>query len=278
MSSLIDKRPSILSGQYNNVSTLPKAIAKLRGSGKWNTNFPLSSNWPIPKHNQTQQPKTISQYIKELNSKVYPTYGSEMYWNLSELSPVADYQNTQWDQILSGKNKNLLGDAYQNFGLKVTHSTPTILLQLFFHEINVKYLQHRILQDIKQITGIDIKPQSEPALLQIMTNKYNASLFGSLPSTSVVHLAAPRGEKQCSMIERLTRLNQAVLQEAIKEILSGMNMYKTYYKDISSLPIPLSQPTYMSMKGSRVLAPNIGLTSGRSQSIASFNMRHNVIN
>jgi hypothetical protein len=57
-----------------------------------------------------------------------------------------------------------------------------------------------------------------------------------------------------------------------------MNMYLQYYKDASSLPTPLSRPTNVSSKGGRVLQENIGLYSGNSRAIASFNLRNSVIN
>jgi hypothetical protein len=198
--------------------------------------------------------------------------------------PVGYKVNNQWrftpDQssFPPGSKESLQGDPYLQFGLQANHTVPTALNSLFFNQKNVQYLQKRIVDDIYQITGVKIKPQSEDALLVIMNNKYQYSLYGWLPSTSVVHLALPRGEKSCSLKDRLTRLNQAVLQDVIKQILSGMSMYMQYYKDASSLPTPLSRPTYVSSKGGRVLQENVGLYSGNSRGIQSFNLRNTVIN
>jgi len=276
--SPIDQTSSILSAQYNNVYTSPHDLAKIRGSGQFQSQVPLSNNWKIPgpNENQAQSAKTISQYIKQQNLQERNQNTFNQEYDLSSFTPVSDHQNIQWDQIQS--NKNLLGDAYLNYGLKITNSTPTILLQFFFNEENVKHLQQRILSEVKKITNIELQPQSEPALLQIMAKQYKASILGGLPSTSVVHLATAYGNKKCSMTERLLRLNQSVLQEAIKEILSGMKAYQNYYKDISSMPTPLSLPVYPGAKGGRVLQPNVGFTSGNSQAIASFNLRNSVIN
>ena len=114
-----------------------------------------------------------------------------------------------------------------------------------------------------------------------MTNAYVLGSSGWLPTTSVVHLGAEmaqqQGPKNCSLKDRLTRLNQTVLQQCVKDVLSGIGMYIQYHNDASSLPVPLERPTYLSSKGSNILQENIGLYSGNSQGIASFNMRNNVI-
>ena len=85
---------------------------------------------------------------------------------------------------------------------------------------------------------------------------------------------------EISMTERLSRLNQAVLQQCVKEIVSGIKMYIQYTKDASSMPIPLDRPTNVSSKGGRVLSENVGLYSSRNdnRSIQSYNLRNSVIN
>lgn len=265
----IDQSKSILSAQYGNISTSPNALASIRGHGKYTTNYPMSSNWPIGNSN----PNTSS-YIRNLNSGegsrgVNIDLHTKQMPNKNRVNDRFEYPETL--------NHTLQGDPYQTFGLQANHETPSELNLFFFSKTNVAYLQKRILSEVKNITGIQIKRQSENALLIIMDRNYKLALHGSLPSATV-HLALPRGEKSCSLKKRLVRLNQAVIQECVKEILSGMSMYATYYKDASSLPTPLSRPTFMSMKGSNVLSENIGFTKGNSQSIASFNMRNVIMN
>lgn len=253
----MDKSPSILSAQYQNLLTTPGIASEIRGTGNWENQYPLSSNW-----------QSVSLWPEN-----FPSYG-EM-WTTSNLAPVGKRENRSWE-YLSDKN-SLEGDPYLEYGLKANHSEATALNSLFFNKKNVQYIQNRIVNDVKKLTGVTIKPQNEDALLIIMNNKYQYSLYGWLPSATV-HLALPRGEKPCSLENRLTRLNQAVLQDTIKQILSGMNMYMDYYKHASSLPTPLSRPVNVSSKGGRVLQENVGLYSGNSQGIASFNLRNSVIN
>lgn len=285
--SLIDMSntdASILSAQYQNVITTPGQLGAIRGSGQWNADFPLSSNWPINDFN----PDT-STYVQKLKGQSlwkedtqFPSYGSK--WTVNELMPVGKRVNNQWEYTKDQNSfppyskESLEGDPYLQYGLKANHTVVTALNSLFFNKKNVQYLQKRIIDDVYSLTGVSIKPQNEDALLVIMNNKYQYSLYGWLPAMSTPHLALPRGEKPCSLTDRLSRLNQSVLQDVIKQILSGMNMYMQYYKDASSLPTPLSRPKAMTMKGSRVLQENVGLHSGNSRGIASFNMRDNVIN
>jgi hypothetical protein len=257
----LDLSKSILSAQYNNVATTPNNLAFLRGTGNYSSDYPLSSNW--------SSPEQTNRFDKE----VFPQYGSK--WNLSNLAPVGNFKPDQWNYVPDPDSFE--GDPYLQFGLQSNHTTPTALNALFFNRKNVDYIQKRILQEIERLSGIKIKPQSESSLLIIMNNKYQYSLTGWLPSTSVVHLALPRGETECSLKQRLKKLNQAVIQDAVQQILSGMNMYAQYYKDASSLPVPLDRPKLTTMKGARVLAQNIGLTSSNSRGLDSFNMRYNII-
>lgn len=275
------KEASILSAQYNNVSTVPGQVAAIRGSGQWSTDYPLSSNWKPGNSNPDE-----SSYIRNIKGIQIPDYGQQ--YDLSPEAPVGNWENDQWKYTKDQSSfppvskESLKGDPYTQFGLNVLNETPSSLSTLFFSAPNVEYLQQRIVNDIKHYTGLDIKPQNEDALLIIMQNKYQYAMAGSLPGTSVVHLALPRGQKSCSLRDRLSRLNAAVLQDAIQQVLSSMQMYITYYKDASSLPVPLDLPTLTTMKGSRVISSGQNFIKTNpieeSKSNTSFNERYNIIN
>jgi hypothetical protein len=270
----MDLSKSILSGQYNNVMVGVDNLNEIRGTGQYSTSYPLSSNW-----NPGVFQPDMSTYVQQLglfDQKEREKIEIRDQVNISDLMPVSHRKNDQfvYTQTL---NNTLRGDPYQEFGLKATNTTPTTLNMLYFNKVNVKYISKRIIDEVYNITGIRIKPQSENSILVIMNNKFQYGLAGGLP-VSPVHLALPRGEKNIPLEERLTRLNQAVIQECVKEVLSGMNMYAEYYKQASSLPMPLEHPTLMTMKGRNVLSENIGFTKGNSDSISSFNLRNNVVN
>lgn len=253
---------NILATQYETVLVPAKTLAMERGYGNFS---PLPNNWPAGGHSPD-----MSSYVRELPNEPVSTMGDV---NLSPMMPVGERRN---DRFLYDP-KGLIQDPYVKFGLEANHSTPTAVILLFFSRENVKYLQKRVVDEVKRITGNAIAPQSENKLLTIMNNKYQYSLYGYLPSATV-HIALPRGEKSCSLRQRLTKLNQATLQEAVKQVVSGVQMYKQYYKDASSLPIPLSRPTLVTNKGSRVLEYNTGFTSGNSRGVDSYNMRNTIVN
>lgn len=271
---------SILSAQYNNIATTPGQLAAIRGSGQYTTQG-MSSNWEPGNLNPH-----MSTYVKKLNNDPIPA--ESLGYDISNIAPVAERKNDEFfytpDQssFPPGSKESLEGDPYLQFGLNAIKETPTSMSMLFFSRPNVKYIQKRIIEDIYNITGVKIKPQSENSIMIVMVNKYQYARAGSLPAQSAVHLALPRGEKSCSLKDRLSRLNQAALQDLIQQILSGMSMYATYYKDASSIPIPLDLPKLTTMKGSRVIPSGpIGMYDNeinKAKSITSFNMRDNIIN
>jgi hypothetical protein len=185
-------------------------------------------------------------------------------------------------------------DRYQAWAVNSLHITPNALLNFFFSADNVNYLQKRITSDIKEISGHDIKEQSIDELLIIMRNKYIYALEGYLPGpgyTAAGDKPMPRGpikgpvgtglypEGSGSLEDQLSRLNKSVLEECIKSVLSGIQAYLQYYKDASSLPLPLSHPVFTSYKGANVLQENLGFESGHEMStaISSYNQRFNII-
>ena len=272
----MDLSKSILSAQYNNVATTPRDLGWIRGSGQFSTGHGMSSNWQ-----QGQQPTYTREFPGTPASNGISGPLPNQKYELSSMAPVGERVNNKWKFTESQAKAPLKGDPYQQFALNDLNETPTALNMIFFNTTNVDYLQKRIVEDVFNITGIKVKPQDTNSLMVYMTNAYVLGHSGYLPTTSVVHLGAQmaqqRGPKSCSLKQRLARLNQTVLQQCVKDVLSGLGMYLTYYKDASSLPVPLERPTYMSAKGANVLQENIGLYSGNSQGIASFNQRYNVL-
>lgn len=167
---------------------------------------------------------------------------------------------------------------YVTWALKALQSTPTPMIIYYFSTDNVNYIQRRTIEEVKRIRGITISPQSVDELLIIMRSMYLYAIQGWLP-TENPNMPQNRGEKPCSLEMRLTRLNQSTLEETVKQVLSGIDQYNLYTKDIQSLPMPLSHPIYASMGGSRQLSENLGFNSSHEKNLASnsFNMRFNII-
>ena len=82
-------------------------------------------------------------------------------------------------------------------------------------------------------------------------------MSGSLPNPSHPNSIGKRGGVNIPLKDRLSRLNQSVIQQCVREIISSIDQYLLYYKDASTLPVPLERPINKSSKGSRSLEYNI---------------------
>ena len=279
--------------QYGNVLTDPQVLAYQRGSGNFNspplyeqtTNRGNSWNNAANEYvNSKNKPK-----IAHLSAAPFDTYIAQLDAMNKQPHSVGNTGfHPQKQGSWSTPNIDGVDNRYNEFAQKATQLTPNTLMSFFFSPENVDYLQTRIIEEVKRIQKVEISRQSDDELLIIMNNHYQRALSGWLPhsdgsgqitndSEVGVYL---RGEnKACSLTERLSRLNESVLQECTSQIISSVNMYHHYYMTASSLPLPLSRPTYTSMKGSRVLSEQVGLDdNGHAATLAidSFNQRNNI--
>lgn len=190
-------------------------------------------------------------------------------------------QDESWDR----PNPEGVGNQYTDWAMRSVQQNPSVLLNFYFSTENVQYILKRISQEIKNIRGIEISPQSQDELLIIMRNHYQRALSGWLPHEDSLgkitnkNEVYPRGETTCGLESRLSRINKATIEECTKQVLSGVDMYMQYYKDASSMPMPLERPRYLSEKGSRVLSENVGFNSGHefTNGINSYNQRYNIL-
>jgi len=198
--------------------------------------------------------------------------------------------------------ENNTGDKFQDWALKSTQMTPNALLMFFFSRDNVLSLQQQISDEIMRIRNIQVSPQSLDELLIIMRNKYIYGQSGWLPmnplnkSDPINKKVFPRGtivnpndkdytkayttgSGSTSLYSQILLLNDSVLQEAVKQVLSGVDAYMQYYKDSSSLPLPLSRGLYMSMRGNREISENLGFESSHefNDAMKNYNQRFNII-
>lgn len=186
-------------------------------------------------------------------------------------------------------------DQYQIWAHKSMQLTPNALMNFFFSEDNVNHIHNSIISEIFRIRNIKINRQSDDELLIIMRNNYLYALYGALPqfNNQLNKLPQSRGDiigtngspwdyspnSGSSLSAQIIALNKSVIQEAVKQVLSGIDMYLKFYNDASSLPMPLSMPVYTSNKGSKELSQNIGFESGHelTKQNASYNQRFNII-
>ena len=301
---------------YGSMIVEPQTLALIRGTGNFNES---------PTYQQS-----INRGPTQSNSLQY--YGSSDYYNNDKALEAENYYSTEreWKNIQSSidqqnKRPYVVGstglhaekqnswdrpdfqysrgtDQYQIWAANSMQLTPNMLMNLFFSEDNINYLQEKMISEVKRIRDLDISKQSVDELLIIMRNNYMYALYGWLPSSNNPELNKkpmargtylnptylnPNGKAYdssnnggcTSLYEQIKRLNTAVIQECVKQVLSGIDAYMKYYSDASSLPMPLSIPIYTSMKGSNVLQENLGFENGHemSNAISSYNERYNII-
>ena len=273
---------SNLLAQYQNVLIPATKLATIRGSGEWETGNPFNSDWreglgpnQILKEKKVVHPDKSSYLTSHV--KLFPNAWESDTYNINTQAPVGNYIPNNWGNLNTPKG-SFTGNASTQFALKSLQTTPTTLLTFLFSKENIDHLHKQIITTIQQLRGITIKRQSDDDLQIIMRAQYEYALSGALPQPSNPLLPHARGGVNIPLIERLRRLNNSVLQITVKQILGGIDAYLQYYKDSSSLPIPLSLPVQTTMKGSRVLQYNTGLYSGNTRGVTSFNERCNIIN
>jgi hypothetical protein len=308
--------------EYGNVLVQADNLAKQRGSGQYN---------PGPKYEQTTNrgPAYSRSLADFANGPNIPINGSlgQNYYNYDKGLKAANenivksqFANIQQDLDKAKIRPYVVGstgfhiekqnswskpqfeesygpDRYTEWARASLKIAPNALLNFFFCEDNINYIQSLIKSEVKMIRGIDIKDQSVDELLIIMRNKYTYALSGWLPydeknpdkvyarGDAVVQSDdGPRAystnpNSGTSLENQIKRLNQATVEECLKSVLGGIDAYLKYYSDSSSMPLPMSNPVLTTMKGSNSLQENLGFESAydMNKSISSYNERFNII-
>lgn len=112
---------------------------------------------------------------------------------------------------------------------------PNSLNQTFFSPENVQIVQNLIRKSVYDQTTDVIDPQSTDELLIVMRSQYLT--YGRNEPTNI------RGQ--------IVELNQRVADWCVPKIVSEISMYKTYRKDASSLPVPMSHPVNINPSGTK---------------------------
>lgn len=145
---------------------------------------------------------------------------------------------------LTGETPRLQGFAYpmqapSNAGQEGIRGNleKTPLNQSFFSSPNFQIIQNKIRKTVYDKSGEIIDPVSTDDLFMVMRAIYLQS-GRNLPY---------------NIMEQIEDLNERVATWCIPKILAEVSMFKTYTKDISSLPVPLSHPVNQSSAGTKSL-------------------------
>lgn len=158
---------------------------------------------------------------------------------------------SQQDRLKDYACKPLDESAY--FNQRAFQSTENALLQLFFSEINIKYIQDRVVDEILKLRNQNISTEIDSMNLQnLMQVTFTLAYQGKMPQLIT-------DSEVCNLKNLLSDLNKQVINRYITHAVSTIDMHKYYINDITTLPLPLERPTYTSIKGSNVVSQEVGL-------------------
>jgi len=113
----------------------------------------------------------------------------------------------------------------------------SVLNQAYFSAGNFQIIQNAIRFGVFQTSGEIIDPVGTDDLFMIMRAlylQYSRNLPDQIP-------------------EQIAELNERVVTWSVPKILAEVSMYRTYLKDISTLPEPLAHPVLQTTAGTRTL-------------------------
>jgi hypothetical protein len=182
--------------------------------------------------------------MSQLNEKHSMTVNKAEFRTDNE--PIYNNGRINFDEIPGNKEKGSIipGFGWRSSGDEMAKADmirgnwePNDLNQTFFSPPNVQIIQNLIRRTVyeQSPTKDIIDPQSTDELLIIMRSIYLT--YGRNEPTKIK--------------EQIMELNQRVADWSVPKILSEISMYKTYRKDASTLPVPMSRPVNISPIGTK---------------------------
>lgn len=145
-------------------------------------------------------------------------------------------------------------DKYQQWAYKATQLLDPYLLPYYFSQVNVKFIQDSVVNYVKKLRNITIETKQDTNnLLEIMLSNYWSIRHNNTAIINNSKTISPSGNTECLLSNILSNLNKITIEQYIKNVLSTLNVSEYYMKAISTLPMPLSNPTYISNKGQNEL-------------------------
>lgn len=122
------------------------------------------------------------------------------------------------------------------FVMSVVSQESTPLSTAFFSGANVEALQMSFAQHVGDATGLSLSRQDDPSLLVIMQ-----------------YVFVEHARNEADGVERqVADLNDHVLAICLPQIMTGLQSYLRYIKDIATLPVPLDRAQSMDIKGTKL--------------------------
>ena len=175
-------------------------------------------------------------------------YNPQLLYPQTESKPV---ELSQQDKLKQYACRPLDQSAY--FNQRAFRSTENVLLQLFFSEMNIKYIQKRVQDEILKLRNQEISTDIDAINLQnLMQETFTMAYQGKMPQFIT-------DSQICNLKNLISDLNKQVINRYITHAISTIDMHTYYISDITTLPVPVERPIYTSIKGSNVVSQQVGL-------------------
>lgn len=114
------------------------------------------------------------------------------------------------------------------------YSTP--LSDTFLSKFNREYLHGAIVKSVRARSGMNIDRQNDADLQALMNRVYDQA----------------RADPYSSVQSQVSKMNDIVVQEATKTIMTGILQQLSYYDYVTRNPVPLSMPISTSTHGMKM--------------------------
>lgn len=114
--------------------------------------------------------------------------------------------------------------------------TPSPLMEAFFSDDNQEAIQKSIISNVNLTSGYTIQRQNPNDLLALMGKSYTDL----------------RADTETNIDGQVKTMNQNVVTNAVRMIISGIKMDLQYLNDISSYPVPQDLPANTSIYGTNM--------------------------
>jgi len=248
--------------QYNNTNQVltplipsdsnnSNSMANTRGYGLYN---------PAPQYPQSHNYGNALDNIQPVNNPIYsPVYGNLYQTPLGSVEVLGE-NNINSNISLPGNNLGGVSsdykfyDGYQTWAQNVIRKTDPYILPFYFSKINIEFIQQKVVEKVESLRGIKINTQQDiDGLLNIMLANYSNPAYGGGIIGGNKFANKPSEDKNTHFSYILAKLNQYTIEQYVKLVLSTLNFTEYYIKDISNLPMPLSQPVPTDIKGLNTL-------------------------
>ena len=154
--------------------------------------------------------------------------------DLSSANPSHHYQLYQQDEL----EKKTSNEIFSAEAIK-TLQTKNALSSVYFSPQNIALLQNQIRHQVwQQSNNQHVISNQSDLQLQIVMRSIYLQYSRNLPE---------------QITEQIENLNHRVMNYCVPNILSGIEQYVSYRKDVSQLPTPMEHPEHMSSAGKKSL-------------------------